>query len=269
MNSKTISFVTEKAREHAAIGKKMVDEVVAVAAPLPPKWDPVGNPDHNQIAEDMTTAPLVADLTAIEGEQRDAVAQTLGEPVWTIAGKTLLVGGVEVFAITRLFVNLGSTLLEAVTYALGIVICFLGALAFSRSAISSRLSRFAMVAFVTGACAIAVLRAHDAGAVGTVVESLAFGALAILMTVGPALYLEPILRRVRAAYVPLLRFRATRRQRQAAENRLASANAAHRDIHANYRNAVEDRKQLVAVYELEHARATADFVRTDPNRPTA
>jgi len=261
-----VTFVRDEARMHAVIGEKMAGEVLTIVAPIPPAWDPINIPAHARISLDLALGQRIADLRSVERDLEAAVAQTMGEPMSTALTKVLVVGTVEMFAIARLFSHLGNAPGESVLYAIGVVVCFFGLLAASRSAKTARASRLTMAAFIAGAGAIAVLRAQQAGALATAIEAAAVGALAVLIAIGPAVFVEPLLHKLRVTYPNLLRLRSRRRERETTERRLQHAQMQYERVHDDRVTALARRAQTIAIYDLEYARARAEIERNDPNR---
>lgn len=242
----------DRARE-AALGKKS-------------EWNTNENPKHAKATATMNQRPVVADLSADIEVEEQRIEQA-GEPPSFLFVKVLIAAFVEFIGSTLIMTNAGFEVPINVLGGFALAVAIFALVSLTSKTRDHRMY-LAIGALVVVSCAVASLRSQEA--LGEEddgrVNEWALGIVALIMTVGPALWAEPLLRKLGTLFPHIRRRRRLSVQRAALERDINAAEA-FSENHKKAQLEWEDTDhRLKATYDMAFARKRAEIESTDPTR---
>jgi hypothetical protein len=232
----------------------------------PPVWNTDENPAHAKVMETTNQRPLLEDLRAqLEGED-ERIAQA-GEPPSFLLWKIVIAAFVEIVGSTVIMTNAGFEVPMNIVGGVALAIAIFALVSLTNKARDYR-SYLVIGLLVVVSCAIASLRAHDA--VGDDSDGRgnewALGVVALVMTIGPALWAEPALRKLGFLFPHLRKRKRLARQHTKLQHDIEDAES-YRSNHRKDELRWDDQNhRLKALYDATYARKRAEIGSTDPTR---
>lgn len=229
------------------------------------EWNPIDHPEHAKVTETMNKRPLLADLAAQLELLHEFIAQA-HEPASFLVVKVFIALLVEIIGSWILMTNAGFEVPVNILGAIALAVAI-----FALVSLTSRTRDYrwyaAIAALVIVSCAVASLRAHDAiGEEDGRTNGWALGVVALIMTIGPALWAEPLLKKLGMLFPHLRRRKRLSGQHAKLEQQIADAEA-YRAQHKKTQLHWEDTEQrLNAAYDVAYERKRAEIKATDPTR---
>jgi hypothetical protein len=231
-----------------------------------PTWNSDDNPTHAKVEEKMNQRPFLGDLRA-QLDSLDELIAKAGEPSVFLTLQILIAVFVEIVGSTVITTNAGWEVPLNIIGGFALAISIFALVSLTNKARDYR-SYLVIGMLVVVSSAVAWLRARDAvsdDADGRGNE-WALGVVALVMTIGPALWAEPALRKLGFLF-PHLRKRTRLDNQHAKLQRDIEDAEAYRANHKSEELRWDDQShRLKAVYDATHARKRAELESTDPTR---
>lgn len=259
------NFVINHAEEGADRGVNLREETLGAAFGDPFVYDPVGNPEHGEIADDCGLEPLIAEHRTKAAALRGEIAQMLHWPAAALVLALGVLALIEFFGGMRVMTNFGFPPPENWLYGVGLALVLFALVGFTRSA-ARLISYVAILMLIVTSVAVGSMRLADATGVDGVQVDWAAALVTVITVIGPALLVEKLLVALRAAY-PLLRDAwTTERAANALHRRWRRGMMRRREIDQQEREDAELRRRVGALFDLHYRRRRAEIEAQDPAR---
>jgi hypothetical protein len=266
MNTPIDKQIEQAAEQDALAGIHQGKQALEAQLGKKPEWDTDANPKHAKAAETMNQRPYRDDLIAQLEVLNDLIAQA-GEPASFLFWKILIAAFVEVVGSTVIMTNAGFEVPMNIVGGVALAIAIFALVSLTNKTRDYR-SYLVIAVLVTVSCAVASLRARDAAgddADGRGNE-WALGVVALVMTIGPALWAEPALRKLGLLFPHLRRRTRLDTQRAKLQHDIEAAE----EYTANHKKSQDhwddQNHRLKATYDIAYARKRAEIGSTDPTR---
>ncbi|MGA8809590.1 MAG: hypothetical protein WB973_17100 [Thermoanaerobaculia bacterium] len=256
--------IEQSAENDAIAGIHQGDLARQAALGKKPVWDTDGNPEHAKATEMMNRGPQRDDLNAQLEVEHERIGQVQTPPLF-MALTIAIAAVVESTGSTIIMKNCGFE--PPVLFGITLAAAVFALVSLTRKTRDYR-SYLVIAALVTLSFAVASLRAREAvgdeGDGGP--SSWAMGVIALVMTIGPALWAEPALRELGMLFPHLRRRRRLAKQHAQLERDIKAAEA-FSEKHKKSQLAWEDTDhRLKARYDIAHARKRAEIESTNPTQ---
>lgn len=259
-------LVEQAAADDAVAGIHQGTQVLESHLGKRPEWNTEEHHEHAKTVETLNQRPFLDDLRAqLEGED-ERIAQA-GEPPSFLLWKIVIAAFVEIVGSTVIMTNAGFEVPMNIVGGIALAIAIFALVSLTNKARDYR-SYLVIGMLVLVSCAVASLRARDA--VGDDADGhgseWALGVVALVMTIGPALWAEPALRKLGLLFPHLRRRKRLDRQRAKLQHDIDAAerySVAHKESQLQWE---DQNHRMKAVYDVAYARKRAEIGSTDPTR---
>jgi hypothetical protein len=258
----------EQAAEKDAIGGIHQGDLAREAAlGKKPEWDTDSNPEHAKATETLNKRPDVADLDAHLEVEHERIAKAEEPPSFSLV-KVLFAAVVETLGSIIIMRNAGFEPPENVLFAVALSVAIFALVSLTKKTHDYR-TYLVIAVLVVLSFAVASFRTQDAAgeeADGRPPNEWALGVIALVMTIGPALWAEPALRKLGMLFPHLLRRKRLSRKRANLHRDITAAET-FIENHKKSQLAWEDQDHRIkAIYDIAHARKRAEIKSLDPTR---
>jgi hypothetical protein len=266
MNTPIEKLIEHAAEQDALAGLHQGKDALAAHLGKRPEWNTDEHPEHALTTETLNKRPLLSDLHAQRESEDERIAQA-GEPPSFLFWKILIAAFVEIVGSTVIMTNAGFEVPMNIVGGVALAIAIFALVSLTNKTRDYR-SYLVIAMLVVVSCAVASLRAREA--VGEDADThgneWALGVVALVMTIGPALWAEPALRKLGLLFPHLRRRKRvhnqlTKLQRDITAAEEYSANHKKSQLHWD-----DQSHRLKAAYDIAYARKRAEIGSTDPTR---